>query len=82
MRIIPRISKSSAGGRSFSYLAPKIWNSLPNIVRDREADTLCQLKARLKTHLIRLQFNVRLHSLDQLEPGTHPVNPYVLGGTS
>ncbi len=37
--IIPRISKSTAGGRSFSYLAPKLWNNLPNTVR--EADTLC-----------------------------------------
>ncbi len=47
--IIPRISKSTAGGRSFSYLAPKLWNNLPNTVR--EADTLCQFKSRLKTHL-------------------------------
>jgi hypothetical protein len=38
--IIPRISKSTAGGRSFSYLAPKLWNSLPTIAW--EADTLCQ----------------------------------------
>ncbi len=37
--IIPRISKSTAGGRSFFYLAPKLWNNLPNTVR--EADTLC-----------------------------------------
>ncbi len=36
--IIPRISKSTAGGRSFFYLAPKLWNNLPNTVR--EADTL------------------------------------------
>jgi len=34
---IPRISKSTAGGRS-SYLPHKLWNSLPNIVQ--EADTL------------------------------------------
>ncbi len=27
--IIPRISKSTAGGRSFSYLSPKLWNNLP-----------------------------------------------------
>ncbi len=47
--IISRISKSTAGGRSFSYLAPKLWNNLPNTVR--EADTLCQFKSRLKTHL-------------------------------
>ncbi len=39
--IIPRISKSTAGDRSFSYLAPKLWNNLPNTVR--EADTLCQV---------------------------------------
>ncbi|KAI2646203.1 UDP-N-acetylmuramoylalanine--D-glutamate ligase [Labeo rohita] len=40
--ITPRISKSTAGGRSFSYLAPKLWNNLPNTVR--EAETLCQFK--------------------------------------
>ncbi len=28
--IIPRKSKSTAGGRSFSYLLPKLWNNLPN----------------------------------------------------
>ncbi len=52
--IIPRISKSTAGGRSFSYLAPKLWNNLPNTVR--EADTLCQFKSRLKTHLFNLVY--------------------------
>ncbi len=52
--IIPRISKSTAGGRSFFYLAPKLWNNLPNNVR--EADTLCQFKSRLKTHLFNLAY--------------------------
>ncbi len=52
--IIPRISKSTAGGRSFSYLVPKLWNNLPNTVR--EADTLCQFKSRLKTHLFNLAY--------------------------
>ncbi len=52
--IIPRISKSTAGGRSFSDLAPKLWNNLPNTVR--EADTLCQFKSRLKTHLFNLAY--------------------------
>ncbi len=52
--IIPRISKSTAGGRSFSYLAPKLWNNLPNTVR--EADTICQFKSRLKTHLFNLAY--------------------------
>ncbi len=52
--IIPRISKSTAGGRLFSYLAPKLWNNLPNTVQ--EADTLCQFKFRLKTHLFNLAY--------------------------
>ncbi len=34
---------------SFFYLVPKLWNNLPNTVR--EADTLWQFKSRLKTHL-------------------------------
>ncbi len=36
--IISRISKSSAGSRYFFYLAPKLWNNLPNTARD--ADTV------------------------------------------
>jgi len=52
--VIPRISKSTAGGRFFSYLAPKLWNSLPNIVR--ETDTLCQFKSSLKTHIFDLAY--------------------------
>ncbi len=52
--IIPRISKSTAGGRSFSYLAPKLWNNLPNTVR--EADTLCQFKSRLKSNFFNLAY--------------------------
>ncbi len=52
--IIPRISKSPASGRSFFYLAPKLWNNLPNTVR--EADTLCQFKSRLKTLLFNLAY--------------------------
>ncbi len=30
--IIPRITKPTAGGRSFFYLAPKLWNNLTNTV--------------------------------------------------
>ncbi len=52
--IIPRISKSTAGSRSFFYLAPKLWNNLPNTVR--KADTLCQFKFRLKTNLFNLAY--------------------------
>ncbi len=28
--VVPRIAKSTKGGRTFSYLAPKLWNSLPD----------------------------------------------------
>ena len=47
--VVPRISKSRMGGRSFSYQAPLLWNQLPVLVR--EADTLSTFKARLKTFL-------------------------------
>ncbi len=52
--IIPRIPKSTVGDRSFFYLAPKLWNNLPNTVH--EADTVCQFKSRLKTHLFNLAY--------------------------
>ncbi len=52
--IVPRISKSTAGGRSFFYLVPKLWNNLPNTIR--EADTLSQLTIlRYKNVPIKLQ---------------------------
>ncbi|KAI5086756.1 hypothetical protein C0J45_23267, partial [Silurus meridionalis] len=47
--VVPRITKSTKGGRSFSHLAPKLWNSLPDSVRS--SDTLTQFKCRLKTYL-------------------------------
>ncbi len=52
--IIPRISKSTVGVKSFVYLVPKLWNNLPNNVR--EADAFCQFKSRLKTHLFNLVY--------------------------
>ncbi len=30
--VVPRIAKSTKGGRTFSYLAPELWNSLPDNV--------------------------------------------------
>ncbi len=52
--VIPRISKSTKGGRAFSHLAPKLWNSLPDTVRG--SDSLSQFKTRLKTHLFNQAF--------------------------
>ena len=54
--VIPRISKSTKGGRAFSHLAPKLWNSLPDIVRG--SDSLSQFKNRLKTHLFSQAFTL------------------------
>ncbi len=36
--VVPRIAKSTKGGRTFSYLSPKLWNYLPDNVRG--SDTL------------------------------------------
>ncbi|KAI5100987.1 hypothetical protein C0J45_9973, partial [Silurus meridionalis] len=47
--VVRRIAKSTKGGRAFSHLAPKLWNSLPEGVRG--SDTLTQFKCRLKTYL-------------------------------
>ncbi|KAF4075788.1 hypothetical protein AMELA_G00222680 [Ameiurus melas] len=47
--ILPRIVKSTAGGRAFAYRAPQLWNSLPISVRD--SDTVSVFKSRLKTYL-------------------------------
>ncbi len=52
--VVPRITKSTKGGRAFSYLAPKFWNSLPDNVRG--SDTLSLFKSRLKTHLFSQAF--------------------------
>ncbi|KAI5613359.1 hypothetical protein C0J50_11719, partial [Silurus asotus] len=48
-RLVPRLAKSTKGGRAFSHLAPKLWNSLPDSVRG--SDTLTQFKCRLKTYI-------------------------------
>ncbi len=52
--VVPRIAKSTKGGRAFSYLAPKLWKSLPDNVQG--SDTLSLFKSRLKTHLFSQAF--------------------------
>ncbi|KAI5625206.1 hypothetical protein C0J50_15321, partial [Silurus asotus] len=47
--VVPRIAKSTKGGRTFSHFAPKLWNSLPDSVRG--SDTLTQFKCRLKKYV-------------------------------
>ncbi|XP_028310272.1 uncharacterized protein LOC114467932, partial [Gouania willdenowi] len=53
--VVPFISKSSIGGRAFSYQAPLLWNHLPTTVRG--ADTLSTFKVRLKTFLFDKAFS-------------------------
>ncbi len=38
--VVPRIAKSTKGGSIFSYLAPKLWNSLLDDVRGSDTQTL------------------------------------------
>ncbi|KAL6458614.1 hypothetical protein MHYP_G00320860 [Metynnis hypsauchen] len=52
--VVPKIQRSSAGGRAFSYKAPQLWNNLPDNVRD--SDTVSIFKSRLKTYLFSLAF--------------------------
>ncbi len=52
--VVPRIAESTKGGTAFSYLAPKLWNSLPDNIRG--SDTLSLFKSRLKTHLFSQAF--------------------------
>ncbi len=52
--VAPRIAKSTKGGITFSYLAPELWNSLPDNVLG--SDTLSLFKSRLKTHLFSQAF--------------------------
>jgi len=47
--VIPRISQSTKGGRAFSHFAPKLWNSLPDIVWG--SNSLSQFKTRLDASL-------------------------------
>ncbi len=51
--VVPRIAKSTKGGRTFSYLAPKLWNSLPDNVRGSDTSLF---KSRLKTYLFSQAF--------------------------
>ncbi len=52
--VVPKIAKSTKGGKNVSYLAPKLWNSLLDNVRG--SDTLSLFKSRLKTHLFSQAF--------------------------
>ena len=52
----PRVSLKTYGERSFHFAAPKIWNSLPQNLRD--ISSLPLFKSKLKTHLFQLVFEL------------------------
>ena len=51
---VPPVSLKTFGERTFSYTAPRVWNSLPSSLRN--APTLLQFKTKLKTYLFLLAF--------------------------
>ena len=46
---VPRVNTKTYGERSFTYAAPRVWNSLPLSIRQIKG--LNQFKSELKTHL-------------------------------
>ena len=53
--IVPRFKKLKHGGRSFSIVAPSLWNCLPSDIRN--ADTVSLFKSMLKTHMFKEYYN-------------------------
>ena len=52
--IVPRIRLNTYGKRSFSYIAPTVWNSLPLALRTSSSSS--SFKSNLKTFLFRKYF--------------------------
>jgi len=52
--VVPRYNLATYGGRSFSAVAPVLWNSLPRDTRD--AQSLDVFKRRIKTYLFKKAF--------------------------
>lgn len=52
--VVPSVSKSTVGGRAFSYQAPVLWNRLPLHVK--QAPTVSTFKTRLKSFLFQMAY--------------------------
>ena len=52
---VPRVKSKSFGERSFSYLAPVTWNSLPLSVRS--SNSVSSFRCALKTHLFQVYYD-------------------------
>ena len=53
---VPKMNLSTMGERAFSHTAPKLWNSLPNDIR--QCESTGQFKKELKTYLFRLAYGL------------------------
>ena len=52
---VPHFKLKTYGGRTFSYIAPYLWNQLPNAIR--QAPSVGTFKSNLKTYLFDQVFN-------------------------
>ena len=52
---VPHFKLKTYGGRSFSYIAPYLWNQLPDAIR--QAPSVETFKFNLKTYLFDQVFN-------------------------
>ena len=53
--IVPLVHKVRLGDRAFSIIGPKLWNSLPIVIRS--APSIRNFKSLLKTHFSRLAYH-------------------------
>ncbi len=52
---VPKVNRTTFGGRSFSFVAPTLWNSLPLSIRT--AKDVDAFKTKVKTYLFKGYFN-------------------------
>jgi hypothetical protein len=53
---VPKMNLSTMGERAFSHKPPKLWNSLPNYIR--QCESTAQFKKEMKTYLFRLAYGL------------------------
>ena len=53
---VPHFKLKTYGGRSFSYIAPYLWNQLPDAIRQAPSFATFKSNLKLKTHLFHQVF--------------------------
>ena len=54
--VVPKVRTKQYGERAFSYVAPKLWNELPNSIQTEK--NYNKFKQKVKTYLFRIEFEV------------------------